>query len=57
MRIWSPTSRSGKRSYLPVWDLLLAITAPALALYLRDPDVVFRAEWQVFGYYWIFTQA
>jgi len=31
------------------------VVSPVLALYLRDPDIVFRADWNVLGYYWLFS--
>jgi lipopolysaccharide/colanic/teichoic acid biosynthesis glycosyltransferase len=52
--MWSPTSRSGRRSYLALWDLCLAVIAPILALYLRDP-LIFNADLHVVGYYWLFS--
>ena len=55
MRVPSPTSRSGTRIYLSLWDLFWAAVSPVLALYLRDADIVFRADWNVFGYYWLFS--
>jgi lipopolysaccharide/colanic/teichoic acid biosynthesis glycosyltransferase len=55
MRVPSPTSRSGTRIYLSLWDLFWAVVSPVLALYLRDPDLVFRADWEVLGYYWLFS--
>jgi lipopolysaccharide/colanic/teichoic acid biosynthesis glycosyltransferase len=55
MRVPSPTSRSGTRVYLSLWDLFWALVSPALALYLRDADIVFRADWEVLGYYWLFS--
>ena len=36
MRVHSPTSRSGSRIYLSIWDLFWALVSPILALYLRD---------------------
>src|SRR5215510_53079 len=55
MRVPSPTSRSGTRVYLSLWDLFWAVVSPVLALYLRDANIVFRAEWDVLGYYWLFS--
>jgi lipopolysaccharide/colanic/teichoic acid biosynthesis glycosyltransferase len=55
MRVPSPSSRSGTRIYLSLWDLFWAVVTPILALYLRDPDIVFRADWNVLGYYWLFS--
>src|SRR5262245_1110817 len=57
MRVPSPTSRSGKRVYLSLWDLFWALASPILALYLRNPDILFSADsdWSVIGYYWLFS--
>src|SRR6201984_3399698 len=55
MRVPSPTSRSGTRVYLSLWDLFWAVVSPVLALYLRDPGIVFHGEWDVLGYYWLFS--
>src|SRR6266487_3822523 len=55
MRVPSPTSRSGTRVYLSLWDLFWALVSPVLALYLRDADIVFRGDWNVLGYYWLFS--
>ena len=55
MRVPSPTSRSGTRVYLSLWDLFWALISPVLALYLRNADIVFRGEWEVLGYYWLFS--
>jgi lipopolysaccharide/colanic/teichoic acid biosynthesis glycosyltransferase len=52
MRVPSPTSRSHKRIYLSLWDLTWAVGSPLLALYLRDPAILFRADWGAVGYYW-----
>src|SRR6266403_4630858 len=57
MRVPSPSSRSGTRIYLSLWDLFWAVVSPVLALYLRDPDIVFRADWNVLGYYWLFSSS
>src|SRR6476469_1146565 len=56
MGIWSPTSRSGKRNILALWDPFLAFIAPGLALYIRDSGV-FYSDWHVVGYYWLFSTA
>jgi lipopolysaccharide/colanic/teichoic acid biosynthesis glycosyltransferase len=53
MRVPTPTSRSGTRVYLSLWDLFWAVVSPVLALYLRDADIVFRGDWEVLGYYWL----
>src|SRR6266436_7639674 len=55
MRVLSPTSRSGTRVYLSLWDLFWAVVSPVLALYLRDRGLVFRPDWNVLGYYWLFS--
>jgi FlaA1/EpsC-like NDP-sugar epimerase len=55
MRVPSPTSRSGTRVYLSLWDLFWAVVSSVLALYLRDPGIVFRGDWNVLGYYWLFS--
>src|SRR5262245_32297872 len=55
MRVPSPTSRSGTRVYLSMWDLFWALASPILALYLRDSEILFRADWSVIGYYWLFS--
>src|SRR5262249_60857721 len=55
MRVPTPTSRSGTRVYLSLWDLFWAVVSPVLALYLRDADIVFRGDWEVLGYYWLFS--
>ena len=52
MRVPSLTSRSGSRIYVSMWDLFWALISPVLALYLRDADIVFRADWTAIGYYW-----
>jgi FlaA1/EpsC-like NDP-sugar epimerase len=31
------------------------VISPVLALYLRDADLVFRGDWNVLGYYWLFS--
>ena len=55
MRVPSPTSRSGTRIYLSLWDLFWAVVSPVVALYVRDVDLVVRADWNVLGYYWLFS--
>src|SRR5258707_5661027 len=55
MRVPSPTSRSGTRVYLSLWDLFWAVVSPVVALLLRDAEIVFRADWEVLGYYWLFS--
>jgi lipopolysaccharide/colanic/teichoic acid biosynthesis glycosyltransferase len=55
MRVPSPTSRSGSRVYLSLWDVFWALLSPVLALYLRDPELVFRVDWGVIGYYWVLS--
>ena len=51
----SPTSRSGTRIYLSLWDLFWAVVSPILALYLRDPELVFRIDPSVIGWYWLLS--
>src|SRR5436190_23419679 len=51
MRVPSPTSRSGSRIYLSVWDVFWALISPILALYFGNVDP-WHAEWSVIGYYW-----
>jgi len=53
MSVPSPASRSGKRIYVSLWDLIWALASPIVALYLRDADVLYRAEWGVVGVYWL----
>src|SRR5262245_39798815 len=55
MHVPSPTSRSGNRIYLSLWDLFWALVSPILALYLRDSEIVRSADWGVIGYYWLFA--
>jgi len=55
MRVLVPTSRTLFKANLSIWDVGWALTSPFLALYLRDADIVFRAEWGVVGPYWITT--
>src|SRR5215475_4215841 len=56
MRVHSPTSRSGSRIYLSMWDLFWTLTSPGLALYLRDPVVIFNnPDSSVFIYYWVLS--
>jgi lipopolysaccharide/colanic/teichoic acid biosynthesis glycosyltransferase len=55
MRIPSPTSRSGKRTYLTFWDLFWAASCPIAALYLRDPSIVLKGDWNVVGSYWLLS--
>src|SRR3954470_11238170 len=52
MSLPSPSSRSGKRIYVSVWDLFWAATSPVLALYLRNPELVLYPDWNVAGWYW-----
>jgi lipopolysaccharide/colanic/teichoic acid biosynthesis glycosyltransferase len=56
MVVPSPTSRSRKRIYVSLWDLFWALVSPILALYLRDPDIVWRASWSLFDY-WLLSSA
>jgi lipopolysaccharide/colanic/teichoic acid biosynthesis glycosyltransferase len=56
MSVPSPTSRSRKRIYVSLWDLFWALLSPILALYLRDADIVLRADWNVIDY-WVLSSA
>src|SRR5262245_8869831 len=53
-RMWvpSPTSRSGKRIYLSLWDLFWVLVSPILALYLRDEQILLRDDLTTVAYYW-----
>src|SRR5438132_11605424 len=51
MRVPSPTSRTGRRTYLSLWDLLWALASPFLALVIRDTSLVPTADWNVVAYY------
>jgi lipopolysaccharide/colanic/teichoic acid biosynthesis glycosyltransferase len=51
MRVPSPTSRSRKRTYISLWDLFWALASPVVALYLRDADIVWRADWNLIDYW------
>src|SRR5437016_949623 len=53
MRVPSPSSRSGNRIYLSLWDLFWALVSPILALHLRDVDL--NADWSVIANYWLFS--
>src|SRR5215510_637154 len=53
VRVHSPTSRSGSRIYLSIWDLFWALVSPILALHLRDVDV--NADWSVTANYWVLS--
>jgi lipopolysaccharide/colanic/teichoic acid biosynthesis glycosyltransferase len=55
MRVHSPSSRSGSRIYLSLWDLFWALVSPILALYLRDVDPHFDADWSAVVYYWVLS--
>src|SRR6266545_4037201 len=55
MHVPSPSSRTGKRVYLSLWDLFWALISPLLALYLRDVDILFRGDWSAVGYYWVLS--
>jgi lipopolysaccharide/colanic/teichoic acid biosynthesis glycosyltransferase len=57
MRVPSPTSRTSSRVYISLWDLFWAAITPAIALYLRDADIVRHTDWTVVGYYWSFSTA
>ena len=53
MRVPSPSSRSGTRIYLSLWDLFWALVSPILALHLREVDVA--ADWSVIANYWVLS--
>jgi hypothetical protein len=53
VRVHSPTSRSGSRIYLSIWDLFWALVSPILALHLRDVDL--NADWSVIANYWVLS--
>ncbi|HVT30981.1 MAG TPA: sugar transferase [Lacipirellulaceae bacterium] len=53
MRNLSPTSRSLWKVHFSIWDASWLLASPALALYLRDADIVSRADWRVIGSYWV----
>jgi lipopolysaccharide/colanic/teichoic acid biosynthesis glycosyltransferase len=55
VRVHSPTSRSGRRIYLSIWDLFWALVSPILALYLRDIDIQSNADWSVIANYWVLS--
>ena len=55
MRVHSPTSRSGRRIYLSIWDLFWALVSPIVALYLRDIDIQSNADWSVIASYWVLS--
>ena len=51
----SPTSRSGKRIHLSIWDLIWALVTPILALYLGGALILTNAEWNPVVQYWLIT--
>ena len=54
MHVLPPTSRTGKRVYLSLWDLFWALLSPVLALYLRDASILSTStDWTVVIYYWV----
>lgn len=55
MRVPTPSSRTGRRVYLSLWDLFWALVSPLLALYVRDAEILFRDDWSVVAYYWILS--
>jgi lipopolysaccharide/colanic/teichoic acid biosynthesis glycosyltransferase len=55
VRVHSPTSRSGSRIYLSIWDLFWALVSPILALHLRDIDIQSNADWSLIANYWVFS--
>ena len=52
MRVPSPTSRTGRQVYLSLWDVCWAVGSPLVALYIRDVEILLRADWAQVGYYW-----
>ena len=46
-----PTSRSGTRIYLSLWDAFWAVVSPLVALYLRGVDLL-QPDWSTIGYFW-----
>ena len=57
MRVPIPTSRSRKRIYLSLGDFFWATGSPLLALYLRDPGILFRDDWLPVVQYWALSTA
>jgi len=55
MSVPSPTSRSGRKIYLSLWDLFWAAASPPVALYLRDPDILLRDDLTPALYYCLLT--
>ena len=55
MSVPSPTSRSGRRTRLSIWDLIWAFASPIAALYVRDVEIFTKTGWSVIGYYWLFA--
>src|SRR5215467_3897135 len=53
MRVPSPTSRTGRRTYLSLWDLFWALTSPFLALAVRDTSLVQTADWNAVASFWM----
>src|ERR1700738_1805958 len=51
MSMPSPTSRSGRRIYLSLCDLLSALLSPPVALYLPHADMLYRYDWTEVAYY------
>src|SRR4051812_45246755 len=50
MRLPSPSSRTGRRVSITLWDLFWALITPPLALYRRDVDLLSPANLNVVGY-------
>jgi lipopolysaccharide/colanic/teichoic acid biosynthesis glycosyltransferase len=57
MRVPSPTSRSGNRIYLSLWDLSWALASPILALYFRDIGILTQPDWGVVVYFWLISSS
>lgn len=57
MHVPSPTSRTGKRVYLSLWDIFWALVSPLIALYLRDVQIFLQPDLTVVAYYWALSFA
>jgi lipopolysaccharide/colanic/teichoic acid biosynthesis glycosyltransferase len=57
MQIPVPTSRAGRKSHLSGWDLLWALVCPALALYLRDAQILTNADLGAVTTFWVISTA
>jgi lipopolysaccharide/colanic/teichoic acid biosynthesis glycosyltransferase len=52
MRVPLPTSRNSSRIYVSVWDLTWALLSPIVALWLRNPELVYRTDLRQIWFYW-----